>query len=161
MPWSSKQCPSCRLSLLKACMHCFSLSQTPTCGCHLFLFGLMTQIIFGQKYKSWNSSLCYFLPLISSCLCFRIFVSFPIVWNFPHFQTIFYLYLWKILSCILFTGVIFLSFYSRQTYFLKLRNILCFLNGMFVFTQWINKFNSTQASVSHPISVHPGLLSLL
>lgn len=26
MPWSPKQCPLCRLSALKACMHCFSLS---------------------------------------------------------------------------------------------------------------------------------------
>jgi len=145
MPWSSKQCLPLRSSALQACMHRFSLSQAPHVGCHLFLFDLIIQIIFGRKYKSRNSSLCYFLqcpefilPSISSCFCFRILVSFPSVWNFPHFQRVCYLYLWKILSCIPFTGLNFLSIYSRQTYFLKLINIRCFLNCMFVCIQWID-----------------------
>jgi hypothetical protein len=38
---------------------CFPIHAT--CSTHLILFDLITKIIFGEKQKSWSSSLCNFL----------------------------------------------------------------------------------------------------
>ena len=48
-----------------------------TCPAHLVLFGLITQIKFGEQYRSSSSSLCSFLhsPVTSSLLGPNIFLS--------------------------------------------------------------------------------------